>query len=374
MSYEFFMPTKVVFGKDCVMQHKDLLPSFGKKALIVTGEHSAKSNGSQSDVINALTANGMEYVIFDKVMSNPTIPCAYEGAALAKETGADFVIAIGGGSPMDAGKAIALLAAQEIAPKNLFSGSYENKVLPMVFVPTTAGTGSEVTQYSVLTNDAAKTKTSIASPLLFPKLAFVDAKYLENLSVKSTVNTAVDALSHLVEGMLCLKASSVSDSLAEQGIGLFMACLPELLNALKTGKKESVSAEGRERLMQASLLGGMVIAQTGTTIVHSMGYPLTYYHEVDHGRANGLLLGAYLEFVESKNPQAAAKVLRAVGYPESHVFREMLALLMGEPGQITGDEVVGFSKTSFAAKNLGNCVARPTEEEIQQLYRTSFNL
>jgi Alcohol dehydrogenase, class IV len=372
MNYEYLMPTKVIFGRNCIAQHSALFKTFGKKALIVTGARSARENGSQKDVTDALKEAGVDYSVFDKVMSNPTIPCVYEGAAAAKEQGADFIIAIGGGSPMDAGKAIALLAAQDIAPEALFSGNYENKVLPMVFVPTTAGTGSEVTQYSILTNDAAQSKTSIASPLIFPTLAFADAKYMECLPVQTTVNTAADALSHLVEGMLSSRASLLSDTLAAKGIGLFTACLPELLNALKTGSPAGVSPEARERLLQASLLGGMVIAQTGTTVVHAMGYSLTYFRDIDHGRANGLLLGAYLEFVEQHDPELARRVLHAAGYPQSRPFREMLALLMGEREAVGAEEIARYAKIAAGSKNMGNCVAKPTEEEILQLYQRSF--
>ncbi len=136
---------------------------------------------------------------------------------------------------MDAGKAIALLAAQEIAEENLFAGNYTDQVLPMAFVPTTAGTGSEVTQYAILTNDQAQTKTSIASDLLFPNVAFLDAKYTENLPTETTINTAIDALSHAVEGLLSVKASTISNTLASAGIRMIMDCVPDLLQALQAG-------------------------------------------------------------------------------------------------------------------------------------------
>lgn len=372
MNYEYCMPTKVIFGRDCIAKNSAIFKTFGKKALIVTGARSAKENGSEKEVTAALDSVGIDWLVFDKVMSNPTIPCVYEGAAAARKNGADFVIAIGGGSPMDAGKAIALLAAQDIAPEDLFSGKYQNKILPMVFVPTTAGTGSEVTQYSILTNDSVQSKTSIASPLLFPSVAFMDAKYMEHLSVRTTVNTAVDALSHLTEGMLSVRASLLSDTLAAQGIGLFISCLPELLHALQTGSASTLSPAARERLLQSSLLGGMVIAQTGTTVVHAMGYSLTYFRNIDHGRANGLLLGAYLGLVEERKPELAQKVLQAAGYPESRPFCEMLALLMGEKEQITAEEIGRYAKAAVASKNMGNCMVRPSEEEVLKMFQSSL--
>src|SRR5699024_3535323 len=119
------------------------------------------------------------------------------GAALARQVQADFIIAIGGGSPMDAAKAIALLACQDIPKAQLFTQQQRGKTLPLICIPTTAGTGSEVTQYSVLTNDAQKTKTSLAAPCLFPQAALLDGKYMMRLPRTATIHTALDAFSHL---------------------------------------------------------------------------------------------------------------------------------------------------------------------------------
>ena len=122
MNLGFYMPTKVIVGKNCVRENSDVF-KIGKKALIVTGKNSAKSSGALDDVKYALEKNNIEYVIFDKVMSNPTVECVYDGAETAMEEEVDFVIAIGGGSPMDSAKAIALLAVSDIERKNLFDGN-----------------------------------------------------------------------------------------------------------------------------------------------------------------------------------------------------------------------------------------------------------
>ena len=255
MNLQFLMPTRVVSGPDCVRKNAPVFSALGKRALIVTGARSAKENGSLADLEAAFSSVGVEWRLYDRVMSNPTIACAYEGAALAKSYGADFVAAIGGGSPMDAGKAIALLACQDISEENLFSGNYGKQVLPMAFIPTTAGTGSEVTQYSILTSDKAKTKLSIAAPLLFPTVSFLDARYTRSLSRVTTINTAVDAFSHLFEGMLSVRANPLTDLMAREGMLRILACRDRLL-------ADSLTAEDRESLLYASTLGGMVIAQT----------------------------------------------------------------------------------------------------------------
>lgn len=365
MNKFYYMPTKVIMGDGCIAAGSGLLAEMGNKALIVTGKHSAKANGSLEDVITVLNSNKQEYVIYDSVMANPTIECAYDGAAFAKRNSVDFVIAIGGGSPMDAAKAMALLARQDIKEEDLFSGVYTGDVLPMAFVPTTAGTGSEVTQYSILTNHRAETKTSIASPVIFPKLAFLDAKYMEGLSYTTTINTAIDALSHSVEGMLSNRASTISDSLAMESISLIASCFEAM-------KKNSLTHEQRESLLYASTLGGMVIANTGTTAVHSMGYSLTYYKDIDHGRANGLLLAAFLAFVEKSLPDRVKTILSCMKQSSTAEFSKVLKDLLGERENITLDEINSYTAKAMKTKNITNCMVVPQREDLLETFKASF--
>lgn len=370
--YRYYMPTRVIMGKNCIIRKSDLFKTLGKKALIVTGAQSAKKNGSESDVKTALESAGIPYQVFDKVKSNPTIASVYEGAKIARESKADFIVAIGGGSPMDAGKAIALLAAQDIAEDSLFSGPFGNKVLPTALVPTTAGTGSEVTQYSILTNDQGQTKTSIASELLFPAVAFLDAKYTENLPVKTTINTAIDALSHAVESMLSVRTSAFSNSLALESIRLIMDCVPAMLEALQSGSLAGLTPEKREQLLLASSVAGMVIAQTGTTVVHSMGYSLTYFKDIDHGRANGLLLGEYLRFVEEAQPDLIGRILKAMKLSGVDSFEELMNGLLGKKEEFSSEEIIQYSKIAIEAKNVANCIVKPEEEDIRKMFRRSL--
>ncbi|KUO61430.1 MAG: alcohol dehydrogenase [Gracilibacter sp. BRH_c7a] len=371
ITYKYYMPTRVIVGKNCIIANSDIFKPLGKKALIVTGAQSAKRNGSEKDVTTALKAVGIDYLVYDKIMSNPTISCAYEGAKLAKDNKVDFIVGIGGGSPMDAGKAIALLAAQDIPEENLFSGQYENKVMPMVLVPTTAGTGSEVTQYSILTNDKAQTKTSIAADLLFPTVAFLDATYTEDLPLVTTINTAIDALSHAIEGMLSVRASTISDSLASESIRLIMDCVPDMLQAIKLEAEGRFRPEKREQLLEASCMAGMVIAQAGTTVVHSMGYSLTYFKDIDHGRTNGLLLGEYLRLVEKTQPNLTRRILKAMDLSDVDSFQELMNGLLGRREEVSSEEISQYSKITMRAKNIANCIVKPTEEDVREMFERS---
>lgn len=368
MNYQYYMPTRAIIGEDCILNHSDVFKSLGTKAMLVTGANSAKVNGSQKDIVSALEAVGIPYIVYDKVMSNPTVACAYEGAVLAKENDVDFIIAIGGGSPMDAGKAIALLAAQDIEESALFNGKYDSNVLPIVAVPTTAGTGSEVTQYSILTNDAMQTKTSIASNYIFPKVAFLDARYMAKLSQTNLINTAVDALSHAVEGILSVRSSFISDALAVESIGKIMAALTAI------SKGEEVTDEMRSSLLYASFLAGIVIAQTGTTVVHAMGYALTYFKNIDHGKANGLLMGAYLKVVEAQDKALSDKVLSAMSMETIDQMDDLILPLIGEGVSLSEDEVEHYSQKVLKTSNVLNCTVKPVKEDVISMYQTSLNM
>jgi alcohol dehydrogenase class IV len=365
MNIAYQMPTKVIMGEGCVRANAALIAGMGNKALIVTGARSAKANGSQYDAIAALTQNGQSYAVYDKVTSNPAIACAYDGAAFAKAQGCDFVIAIGGGSPMDAAKAIALLARQDIPEPVLFSGQYNPDVLPMVHIPTTAGTGSEVTPYAILTNHTAQTKMSLASPLLFPKIALLDAGYMSTLSLDVTVNTAIDALSHAVEGMLTVRANVMTDIMAAEAIRNIAFCIGAL-------KQNALTPDIREKLLYASMLGGTVIANTGTTVVHAMGYPLTYFKNIDHGRANGLLMAAFFDFLQKRVPEKVSEILSLMGFISVEAFKSTLNELMREKETVTGRESVEFAEIVIKAKNVGNTIIPPSKNDIVGMYKASF--
>ncbi len=358
------VPTKVFFGENCVVENRELLKNLGSRALVVTGKSSAK-NGALSDVFTALNANGQEYAVYDRVLPNPTVACVREAIALLKSVDADFIVAIGGGSPMDAAKAIATLALQDRRDEDIFKGGYEDIALPMAHIPTTAGTGSEVTPYSILTNDIEKTKTSIYSNATYPKYAFLDARYTESLGVNSTVNTAIDALSHAIEGTFTLKSDEATDSLALKAIELIFS----RINSLKTG---SFTKEDREVLLVASTLAGVVIARTGTTVVHSMGYSLTYHHNVDHGRANGLLLGAMLALCEERVKDKTDRILRACSLKNAEEFSSLMDSLFREKEDISTNELYEYASECAKSKKLPNILYKPTYEDILKMYLTSF--
>lgn len=362
---QYFMPTRVIMGEDSIKKNPSVFSEMGKKALIVTGKSSAKKNGSLDDVIEVLSKNGQSWSIYDKVMSNPTVECVYEGASHARAEEVDYVIGIGGGSPMDAAKAIAMLACQDITEDQLFSGNYGKEVLPMIFVPTTAGTGSEVTSASVLTHHKQKTKIGISSPVLFPDVAFLDAKYMDDLPRDVTVYTVIDALSHSVEGMLSVRANPLTDALASVSIRMIASCFEAL-------KKFDLSRKDRENLLYASTLAGMVISSTGTVAVHAMGYSLTYFKNMDHGRANGVLLAEFLRFIEEHLPDKVEQILSYMGMKNVDEFKDLLDELLGLKEEITLDEINMYTEITMPKHNIKNTIVEPKKEDIFNIYKSSL--
>ena len=367
MNFNFSMPTRIHFGVGCVNEQRGEFSRYGNKALLVTGRHSAKASGAFDDVIAVLREQQMSWEVFDRIEENPTLETVGAGGELARDWKPDVIVAIGGGSPLDAAKAIASLATNELSAKELLSTPLRVKPLPILAIPLTAGTGSEVTQYSVLTDGSQETKRSFADPGIFPRAAFLDPRYGQSQSRDVTVNTVIDALSHSVEGYLSTRCTPLSDALALEAIRHFAAAKSALVRG-------EFTLGDREQLLYASMLGGMVIAQTGTTAVHAMGYPLTYFHQVPHGRANGLLLGEYLRFNQPAVPERVERVLAAAGEPSVDSFKTLMTRLLADGKTYTRAELKRFAATTVNAKNMLVTPRQPDVEQLEQLFLASLPL
>ena len=336
----FFAPTNVFIEKNCVKNHKKELLTLGTRAFIVTGRHSAKINGSLDDVLSVLDEADVSYHIFSDIEENPSVETVAKAAEIGKEFQADFVIGIGGGSPLDAAKAIALLIANPNETADCLYVSKNLKALPIAAIPTTCGTGSEVTPNAVLTRHAFKTKKSI-SYNLYPDLALVDGRYLAHASHNLLVNTAVDALAHLVESRLHIKANIYNHMFSEYGLSLWKTVIPYLKGDTEPDEPTY------ETLMLTSTVAGMAIAQTGTSLPHALSYEITYNHGVPHGKACGYFLAAYMEDYAEKKPEDVDKVLSLLGFDSLEAFRTFLNVLLGKC-QITAEELELYADNMMA--------------------------
>lgn len=321
-----YMPTKVYFGRDCVRENAKELRSLGSRAMIVTGKHSSRRNGSLADVEAALTQNGQTCVIFDEIEENPSVETVAAAAALAVKEEVDFFVAVGGGSPMDASKAISFLAknpdAIEEAEKRLYDATPMD-AYPVAAVPTTSGTGSEVTPYAILTLHSRHTKQSIAHKL-FAEMAFVDAGYLKTASRETIVSTCVDALAHLIESYLNTNANAYNRMYSAEGLRIWGRAKESLLS-----QEFPLKDQAYEEFMHASVVAGMAIAHTGTSLPHGLSYPVTYELGVPHGKAVGYFLPGFLHCYN--NQKRVTEVVELLGFENRAELIAFLEKLIGKP-------------------------------------------
>ena len=336
---QFYVPTDIYVEKDCVKNHAKELLAVGKRALIVTGHSSAKANGSLNDVTEVLNAGGVAYQIFNEVEENPSTDTVGKGAQIARDFGADFIIGIGGGSAIDAAKAMAILLVNPsvIADELHKAPAKPLNHAPVVAVPTTCGTGSEATPVAIITNHKINLKKSIPHRI-FPVLALVDGKYLASAKKQLIVNTAVDALAHMVESILNIHSNILNRMCPEYGLKLWGECKNALFASVAANNSAAqnaaldaapIDASLYEKLMYTSTIAGMSIAMTSTAVPHGMSYDLTLSKGTPHGPAVGYFLAAYVEVCQKKVPADVEKILSLLGLKNIEEFAEMLQKLIG---------------------------------------------
>lgn len=361
----FYIPTKIHVQKNCVSTYKTELASFGTKALIVTGANSSKQNGSLKDVTEALSSQGVLYVIFDSIEQNPSLENVTKAAQIGKDENVDYVIGIGGGSPMDAAKAIAVLIANPgKQAKDLYDPT-PLKALPVVEVPTTAGTGSEATPYAILTIHDEQTKRSMAQKV-FPELALVDPGYLNFSNKDLLVNTAIDALAHLIESYLNTNADPFNRMLSEYGLDLW-GSIKEILLI-----EEDPTEEEAETLALASTIAGMAISHTGTSLPHGMSYYLTYEKGIPHGNAVGIFLPAFIDLYEDRSQ--VKTVLRLLEFRNEKSFFKFIDSLF-DVIEIEQDELDRYVDGMLSnEKKLANYPFTMTRETMELLFVNSVSV
>ena len=318
---KFYMPTRLYCEKECVTNHAGEIAGYGTHALIVIGGGSSKKNHSLDDVIRALDSFDISYTIYEGVEENPSVETVMDATSSGVRAGADFVIGIGGGSALDAAKAVALMMKNPDKGWEFLYEEVNAQALPYIAVPTTCGTGSEVTGVSVLTRHDLKTKISMKHKV-FPDLALVDAKYIMNAPRQLIANTSIDALAHLIESAINTKADYYSLINAIGGISLWRSCRA-YIDDLDINANE-LDEDGALMLMEVSSIAGIAIAQTGTSIPHALSYPLTYEAGIPHGPAVGRFLAG---FVEHADPLRKQEILEAAGFESAYELGEFIERL-----------------------------------------------
>ncbi|MBQ8576039.1 MAG: iron-containing alcohol dehydrogenase [Clostridia bacterium] len=354
MNMNFFVNTKVITGVDCVKNNADKISALGKKCLIVTGASSAKKCGALDDVLFALNSKNVQYEIYDKIQQNPTSDSCFEAGRLACETGADFILGIGGGSPLDASKAIAVVAANpNISEEMLYSMDWGKAPLPVVAVGTTAGTGSEVTGVAVITNSKGF-KKSFRNDLSYPVLSLGDPQYTQSLSDSFTRSTAVDALAHCVESFFNRSANDISKVFAVAGVKKLFKVFDKVIS----DGTQNLTLEDREQLYNASLIGGLAISVTGTAFPHALGYFLTENYGVAHGTACAVFLNKFIEYNSSLKPELTAEFFEETGLDSERFMTVVSAVTPKINVSLTDEDIKNLSprwqNNAGLKRNWGN--------------------
>lgn len=314
--FNFLMPAEILSGKGIVKNSENIFSHLGKKCLIVTGRTSAKKCGALADVTSVLEKANIEYLLFDKITENPLTSACCEGGRAAREFGADFVIGIGGGSPLDGAKAVCVYAANEhIVNDGIYTDEIKNPPLPLVLIGTTAGTGSEVSGVSVLTRENGR-KQSVSGKNYYAKYVLADSSYTYSVPAYTTVSTALDAFAHAAESYFSKK----HDFLSRKFSCLALSEITPLLFKFKNADF-SLSEDERDRLYFSALYAGFALNKGGTCFPHGMGYALTEDYGVPHGMACAVFIPAFLKESKKGDSEGYAELIKSTGVSESELLK-----------------------------------------------------
>ena len=300
-----FQPRKVVFGTGCITQFCDDYLESGLKRLFLLTAPPVLS--LIEEAIRTLRVNGVAVCIFDKVLQEPAVKDFHAVLDKARQFDADSVAGIGGGSVLDMAKLIAALTGSDQEVEDLFgTGILKSRKRWLACLPTTAGTGSEVSPNAILLDETDKLKKGIVSPCLVPDAAYLDPQLTLTVPPKVTAETGMDALTHCIEAYTNKFAHPVIDMYARKGIELIAA---NLLRAVKDGR----DIEAREALMLGSYYGGICLGPVNTAAVHALSYPLGGEYHIPHGLANAILLPSVMRFNCSSDIRRFADIALACG-------------------------------------------------------------
>ena len=323
--FGFNLPTRIEVGagllKSVGLQVREL--DQGQKAFVVT-DPGIEEAGISRTVVDSLLAQGFKCSIFDQVKPNPRDQDCEAGGDEARRFGADLIVAVGGGSVIDSAKAIALLQTHE-GPLSSYEGrgKVTHAVTPQVAIPTTAGTGSEVTRSAVITDTKRKFKMSVNDVLLVPSLALVDSETTYSLPPGLTASTGMDALVHAIEAYTCLQANPLSDAMA-------LAAIEKLYPALPIAVKDGSNKQARDALMVGSLMAGIAFSHADVGAVHCLAEAIGSLYDTPHGVANSMFLPVVTAYNAGADPQRHARIASACGLEVNDLTAEEAAELLVE--------------------------------------------
>ena len=358
-TYTIFLPNNLIFGVGAVEKVGEKAKELGKsKALIIT-DQGIIGAGLLERVLTPLERAGVKAHIFDQIEPNPRDVTVVKAFEFGKKKECDLIIGLGGGSPIDAAKAVGVLMTNPGPLQDYLRGTAVKNPLPtLIAVPTTAGTGTEVTQFSVVTDTERSFKAGIANPFLMPKIAIVDPSLMESMPPSLTAATGMDALTHAIEAFVSVNCQPFSDAMALHAIRLIGTYLrPSVAN----GSNE----EARSQMAIASTLAGAAFSNAGVGLVHAMSHPLGGRFDVPHGVANAILLPYVMRFNLIARLERFGQVAQALG-------EKVEGLSAGEAGKMAVEAVLQLSTDIGIPGHLGE--VRVKAEGLPQVAADAMNM
>lgn len=312
-SFSFELPTKIEYGIGVVERLAEIIKALNAESLLVVTDKGIRNSGLLKRISNLLDANKLEHNIFDNVEPNPKDYNVQEGAEMAKRLNPDCLVTVGGGSPIDCAKAIAVVARQGGAARDYVGpDKIGGDVLPLIAIPTTAGTGSEVTFSSVITDSKEKYKFSIKDPKIAPKVALVDPEMTLTMPPGLTAATGMDALTHAIEGFTANAAEPIADSAALYAIELITAYL-------RAAVSDGSNLEARAGMLLGSVLAGIAFSHSDVAAVHCVAEALGGKYDAAHGVCNAVVLPAVMEYNLDYCKDRYARIAAAMGLSYENV-------------------------------------------------------
>ncbi|CAG7839841.1 1,3-propanediol dehydrogenase [Clostridium haemolyticum] len=384
MAHKVIVPKRIVYGKEALKDAGIYLKEFGKKALIVTDEIMVKI-GNVSRLTDILNENNIKYAIYDKVNSEPTDVMVDKGIDIYISEKCDYLIGLGGGSPIDTMKAIGAMITNPGKLSDYMGKIIENCPPPLVAVPTTAGTGSEATQFTIISDTVNNVKMLLKGPNLLPQLAIVDAEMTMTAPKGVTAATGIDALTHAIESYTSKLAQPLSDTFA-------LSAIKRIFNNLRKAYNEGNDFEARNQMSLGSLEAGIAFNNASVTIIHGMSRPIGALFHVPHGVSNAMLFVECLKFAIEGTPERFADIAKVIGsYKEGMTNIEAAKTVIDEVGKLCSDiniptlKEFGIDKAKFfenidkmaidalESGSPSNTIKQPTKEEIIEIYKKLWN-
>lgn len=386
MTFQVAVPSDLRIGGGSLAEIADVLRRLGVTRPLVVTDGFLTGNGTAARVLELLTAAGIQPALFSDVVPDPTSSSLEGGLDALVEHGADALIGLGGGSPIDTAKALAVLAVRGGRISDLKSPfSYDGAALPVVAVPTTAGTGSEATRFTVITDSETGEKMLCAGPSYLPAAGIVDFELTLSMPPRLTADTGIDALTHAVEAYISRRHNAFSDAVALRAVSI-------IGKSLRRAYHDGADREARAAMMEAATLAGVAFSNASVALVHGMSRPLGAHFHLSHGLSNAVLFAAVTEFslgVDDSRYADCARALRVAG--DGATDAEAVVALIEELRSLAAELQVptpaqsGISpeaweaaipvmaQQALASGSPANNPRIPTVLEIEELYRRVFD-